>query len=171
MRSGDIFTHCFAELPGREPIVSKDSGKLKSFIWEAKKKQGIIFDVGAGQISLAYSQAIPAIQAGFYPNSISTDLHASASPREGILTIMSKFLALGMDIREVIGAVTWSPASEINHQELGNISVGTVADIAILSVQHGNFTFRDYTGRKIYGTKSFSCETTIRAGNIEYHQN
>jgi dihydroorotase len=77
LRPGDIFTHCFAQLSSREAIVDMATNKVKPFVWEAQKK-GIIFDVGYGGISFAYSQAIPAIKSGFYPNSISTDGNHSA---------------------------------------------------------------------------------------------
>ncbi len=74
LRPGDIFTHCFGQLNTREFIVDTITKKVKSFVVEAQKK-GIVFDVGFGGISFSFSQAIPAIKNGFYPNSISTDLH------------------------------------------------------------------------------------------------
>ena len=171
MRPGDIFTHCFAELKGRETIVDTGTKKLKPFIWEAKKR-GIKYDVGYGRISFSFSQAIPAMKAGFYPNSISTDMHAGIKGEmKNILDIMSEFLALGMSIREVIGTVTWNPAREIRHEELGNISKGAIADIAILKVINDNSGFYDHGGNKIDGTKKFVCEMTTRAGKIVYHTN
>ena len=168
MRSGDIFTHCFADLKGREPIVDTGTKKLKPFVWEAKKR-GILYDVGYGGISFSFSQAIPAVKAGFYPNTISSDMHAGDKYKmKDILDIMSEFLALGMNIRDVIGTVTWNPAKEIKHQELGNISVGTEADIAILRVLNNHVELYDHTGYKIDGTKKFTCEMTIRSGKIVY---
>lgn len=168
MRSGDIFTHCFAELKGRETIVDIGTKKLKPFILEAKKR-GINYDVGYGRISFSFSQAIPAMKAGFYPNSISTDMHAGIKGEmKNILDIMSEFLALGMSIREVIGTVTWNPAREIRHEELGNISKGAIADITILKVINDNSSFYDHGGNKIDGTKKFVCEMTTRAGKIVY---
>lgn len=169
MRPGDIFTHCFAELREREPIVDMDSQKLKSFIWVARKK-GIVFDVGYGKVSFAFSQAIPAIKAGFYPNSISTDMYAATKDNEtkNILNIMSKFLALGMSIPDIITTVTWNPAKEINHQELGNVSVGSIADVTILLVRKGKFEFYDHTGYAIESPKKIDCEVTIKNGRIVY---
>jgi dihydroorotase len=168
MRPGDIFTHCFAELKGRESIVDKGTGKLKTFVWEAKKR-GIFYDAGYGEISFSYSQAIPAIKAGLYPNSISTDMHAAGkSKMKNILEIMSEFLALGMNIKDIIRAVTWNPAGEIKHTELGNISEGAIADIAILNVRNNKFRFYDHTGLNIVGTKKFECKMTIKGGRIVY---
>jgi len=170
MRPGDIYTHCFAELKGREPIVDVDTKELKSFVWEAKKR-GIFFDVGYGEISFSFSQAIPAAKAGFYPNSISTDMHAEKKNKvNNMLGIMSEFLALGMNIREVIGAVTWNPAREIKHEELGNISVGAIADIAILTVSNNKSGLYNYAGFTIDGAKKFECRTTIKSGKVVYQQ-
>ena len=171
MRPADIFTHCFAELKGRETIVDPVTGQLKPFVWEARKR-GISYDVGYGEISFSFSQAIPAIKAGFYPNSISTDLHATNKKKmSDMLDIMSEFLAIGMTIPDVIGTVTWNPAREIRHEELGNISEGAIADLAILRVCDRDTGFYDHSGEKIAGTKAFECETTIKDGKIVYHLN
>lgn len=172
LRPGDILTHCFAEIRGRESIVDPGSEKLKSFVWEARKK-GIVFDVGYGKISFAFSQAMPAIKAGFYPNSISTDMYAAYEGNEtkNILNIMSKFLALGMSVPDVIKTVTWNPAKEINHEELGNISAGAIADVTILSIRNGKFDLYDYTGYGIVSPKKIECEFTIKNGKIVYELN
>jgi len=82
--------------------------------------------------------------------------------------IMSKFLALGMSIQDIIRTVTWNPAREISHEELGNISAGGIADITILSLINGKFEFYDHTGHKIEGSKKFECNTTIKGGKIVY---
>ena len=172
LRAGDIFTHCFGQLREREPIVDINTKKIKPFVPEAQKK-GIVFDVGYGQISFAFSQAIPAIKSGFYPNSISTDIHTGSmnSSMKDILNIMSKFMAMGMSIQDVIKTVTWNPAKEIKHEELGNLSEGAIADIAILSVREGTFGFFDYTGYKIEGKQKLECEMTIKGGKIVYDLN
>jgi len=172
LRAGDIFTHCFGQLSNREPIVDVNTKKIKPFVPEAQKK-GIFFDVGYGQISFAFSQAIPAVKSGFYPNSISTDIHVGSmnNSMKDILNIMSKFMAIGMSLEEVIKTVTWNPAKEIKHEELGNLSVGTIADIAIFSVREGKFGFYDYSGYKIEGKKKLECEMTIKGGKIVYDLN
>jgi dihydroorotase len=170
MRPGDIFTHCFAELKGREYIVDTGSKKIKTYVWEAKKR-GILYDVGYGEISFSFSQAIPAIESDFYPNSISTDMHASKGNKMKDMTeIMSEFIALGINIREVVERVTWNPAREINHKELGNISKGTIADITILHVRKDHFEFYDHTGNKINGNEKVECKMTIRGGKIVYQR-
>jgi dihydroorotase len=172
-RPGDIYTHCYSQLgTSRESLVDTRTGEVRPFVWEAKKK-GIIFDVGYGGISFAYSQAIPAIKAGLYPDAISTDLHIGSmnGAMKDMLTTMSKFLAMGMDLKSVINASTWKPALIINRKELGNLSVGTEADIALLNIRNGKFGLFDYTGYKIETDKKLECEMTIRAGKIVYDVN
>ncbi len=172
LRPGDIFTHCFGQLGSREFIVDTLTGKVKPFVLEARKK-GIIFDVGYGGISFAYSQAIPAMKDGFFPNSISTDMnHTSTNgAMKDILSVMSKFMTMGMTLPNVIQAVTMNPARQIKHEELGSLTVGSEADVAILTIREGNFGFYDYTGYKMEGKKKFECEMTIRAGKIVYDLN
>jgi len=172
LRPGDIFTHCFAQLTTRESVVDSAAQKVKPFVLEARKR-GIIFDVGYGGISFRFVQAIPAIKSGFYPNSISTDLHTGSmnGAMKDELSVMSKFLVMGMDLVSIITASTWNPAREIKREDLGNLSVGADADIAILNIREGKFGFFDYTGYKIEGNKKFECEMTIRAGKIVYDLN
>lgn len=172
LRPGDIFTHCFGQLASREYIVDVEAKKVKPFVWQAQKR-GIVFDVGYGGISFAFSQAIPAIKEGFYPNSISTDIHVGSmnNAMKDMLTTMSKFMAMGMDLKSVITATTWNPAKEIKHEELGNLSVGAPADVAILNVREGKFGLFDYTGYRIATDKRLECEMTIRDGKIVYDFN
>ncbi|HEY8928359.1 MAG TPA: amidohydrolase/deacetylase family metallohydrolase [Mucilaginibacter sp.] len=172
LRPGDIFTHCFGQLGSREYIVDVQTNKVKPFVYEARKR-GIIFDVGYGGISFAYSQAIPAMKEGFMPNSISTDLHVGSmnDAMKDMLTCMNKFLAMGMSLHDVIQASTSNPAQEIKHEELGNLSVGSSADVAVLNMRNGKFGFFDYTGYKLTANKKLECEVTIRAGKIVYDLN
>jgi len=172
LRPGDIFTHCFGQLGSREYIVDLQTNKVKPFVNEARKR-GIFFDVGYGGISFAYSQAIPAVKEGFFPNSISTDLHTGSmnDAMKDMLTCMNKFLAIGMPLYDVIEASTSNPAKEIKHEELGNLSVGSGADVAILDMVKGKFGLYDYTGFKVETAKKLECEMTIRAGKIVYDLN
>ncbi|HTI60787.1 amidohydrolase/deacetylase family metallohydrolase [Mucilaginibacter sp.] len=172
LRPGDIFTHCFGQLGSREYIVDLQTNKVKPFVYEARKR-GIIFDVGYGGISFAYSQALPATKEGFFPNSISTDIHVGSmnDAMKDMLTCMTKFLQLGMSLHDVIQASTSNPAKEIKHEELGNLSVGADADIAVLSIRDGKFGLFDYTGYKVEASKKLECELTVRAGKIVYDLN
>ncbi|HZK65876.1 MAG TPA: amidohydrolase/deacetylase family metallohydrolase [Puia sp.] len=172
LRPGDILTHCYAQLRSRESIVDTISWKVKPFVWEARKK-GIIFDVGYGGISFSFSQGIPALKQGFPPNSLSSDLHTGSmnNAMKDMLNIASKFMAMGMDLNAVIKASTWNPAQEIKHTELGNLSVGAEADVAVLNLRKGKFGFFDYTGQKIEGDKKLESELTIRGGKVVYDLN
>jgi dihydroorotase len=174
LRPGDIYTHTYTLLEGntRETVLDESNGKLKPFISDAQKK-GIIFDVGYGGASFNFTQAIPALKAGFYPNTISTDLHTGSmnASMKDQLAVMSKFLLMGMDLQAVIKASTWAPAQVIKHEELGNLSTGAIADIAVLSLRQGNFGFYDKTGYKLEGKQKFECEMTIKGGKIVYDLN
>jgi dihydroorotase len=171
MRPGDIFTHCFANVKGRMAIVD-ENGDVRPFIWEAQKK-GIIFDVGHGGGSFLFAQAIPAIEQGFRPNSISTDLHTGSmnGGMKDMLNVMSKLLNLGMPLPEVIKTSTWDPAKIINRSELGHLSVGANADIAILNLRKGDFGFIDVKGFKINGTQKLECELTMLGGDVVWDLN
>lgn len=171
LRPGDIFTHAFAQLASRIPIVD-GQGKILPFVVEAQKR-GIIFDVGHGGGSFRFSQAIPALKSGFIPNTISTDLH-TGSMNAGMkdqLNVMSKFLNMGMTIQQVIAASTWHPAQVIHREELGNLSVGAGADVAVFRVQKGKFGFIDSGGFRMDGDQKMECELTLRDGKVVYDLN
>lgn len=172
LRPGDIYTHTYTELDRRDPIVDFKTRQLKPFVKNAQKR-GIIFDVGYGGGSFDFRQALPAIKAGFYPNTMSTDLHTGSmnGAMKDMLNVMSTFVAMGMGIPAVIKAATWSPAQAIKRKELGNLSVGSVADIAILNMRQGNFGFWDRMGYKLNSTQKFECQMTIRGGKIVYDLN
>src|SRR5205085_8461135 len=137
------------------------------------QSKGIIFDVGYGGGSFDYRQAIPATKAGFFPNTISTDLHTGSmnAAMKDMLNVMSTFVALGMEIPAVIKASTWTPAQVIKREELGNLSVGAIADIAILNMRQGDFGIWDRMGYKIKAKQKFECEMTIKGGRIVYDLN
>ncbi|WP_276347654.1 amidohydrolase/deacetylase family metallohydrolase [Daejeonella sp. JGW-45] len=171
-RPGDIYTHAFGgngtDSPdGRESIVDMN-GKVKPYVYKARDR-GIVFDIGFGGASYLYNQGVPAIKQGFYPTTISTDLHTGSmnGPMKSMENIMGLFMATGMPLKDVITASTWNPAKAIKREELGNLSVGSVADIAIFKVNEGNYGW-PVRGGKIAGKQRLQTEMTIRAGNIVY---
>ena len=103
------------------------------------RKRGVIFDVGFGGGSFVWRVAVPALKEGFYPDSISTDLHTGSmnNGMKDMLNVMSKFLAMGVSVDDVIADSTSHPAHEIHHDELGNLSVGAIADVAVLPRRAG----------------------------------
>ncbi|MES1216539.1 MAG: amidohydrolase family protein, partial [Bacteroidota bacterium] len=123
--------------------------------------------------AFSWVQAVPAIQQGFWPNTISTDLHTESmnSGMKDMANVMSKFLALGMPLQEVILRSTWNPATVINRKQLGNLSVGSEADIAVFTLRTGDFGFLDVSGVKLKGKQKLEAELTIRAGKIVWDLN
>ncbi len=173
MRPGDIFTHTYGQLiKTKETIVNLDTKKLYPHVIEARKR-GIIFDVGHGGGSFTFSQAIPATQQGFFPETISTDLHTGSmnSAMKDQLNVMSKFMSMDMTLANVVKASTWSAAKAIRHEELGHLSVGAIADVTVLNVREGKFGFYDVARYKNEGKNLLECEMTIKDGNVVYDLN
>jgi dihydroorotase len=168
LRPGDIYTHCYSGL--RHEL--DESGNLNPGMWEGRKR-GVIFDVGHGGGSFAWRVAVPALKQGFLPDSISTDLHVGSmnAGMKDMLNVMEKFLAMGVSVDEVIRRSTWNPAREIQHEELGNLSAGAPADVAVLSLETGRFGFTDMYGARLQGTQKLVCEITVRNGKVVYDLN
>lgn len=168
LRPGDISTHTYL---ASAPILD-DRGRVRPFLFEARKR-GVIFDVGHGGGSFLFRQAVPAIQQGFVPDSISTDLHTESmnAGMKDMLNVMSKFLNMGVSLDDVIAMSTWHPAREIQHSELGNLSPTVPADIAVLRIQTGQFGFVDSYGARMSGTQKLLCELTVHKGLVVWDLN
>ena len=138
------------------------------------RKRGVIFDVGHGGGSFFWRVAVPMVKDGFWPDSISTDLHIGCmnSGMKDQLNVMSKFLALGMALDDVVGRSTWNPAREIGREELGHLSVGALADVAVLSLETGRVRLHRRLRRAVSdGTQKLVCELTLRDGKVVYDLN
>lgn len=178
-RPGDIYTHVFGGDPavgetrpgGRESIVNT-TGTVKPFVFEAVER-GVVFDVGYGRASFSFGQAIPALNSGFYPRTMGTDMnyHSHIGPMMNMLNVMSAFLAMGMELPDIIEASTWSPAQVIKREEFGHLSEGAVADVAVLTIREGNFGFLDEDNQKVSGSRRLECELTIKSGEVVYDFN
>ncbi len=168
LRPGDISTHMYR---APIPFVGPD-GKLFKYLTVARKR-GVIFDVGHGGGSFVFRNAVPSIEQGFYPDTISTDLHTSSmnGAMMDLPTVMSKFLAMGMPLNEIIRAVTIRPAQLIRHPELGHLTVGAVADVAVLNLMHGKFGFYDAGNGKIESAQRLFNELTLKDGRIVWDWN
>jgi dihydroorotase len=168
-RPGDIYTHMYMGGRGEQDSVTGGPGKG---MWEGRQR-GVYFDVGHGGASFSFSVAVPLIKAGFIPDSISTDIH-SDNVNAGMkdeLTTADKFLALGLPLKEVVAEMTWNPAREVQQYQLGNFSVGSVADVAVLRVDHGTFGYADGGGARMMGTQKLDCEMTVKDGRFVYDEN
>ncbi len=168
LRPGDIYTHMYSGLRGEQD----DTGGPSKAMREGRQR-GVIFDVGHGGGSFLWRVAVPLMKAGFIPDSISTDLHIGSmnTGMKDMLNLMDKFLAMGMPLDSVILRSTWNPAKEIQHEELGNLSVGAPADIAVLRLDKGNFGFVDMYGARLDGAQKLTCELTLRDGRVAYDLN
>ena len=168
LRPGDISTHMFR---GPVPYVGKD-GKLLNYPREARRR-GVKFDVGHGGGSFVFRNAVPSVQQGFYPDSISTDLHTGSmnGAMMDLVTTMSKLLVLGEPLKEVIRESTVNPANEIKHPELGHLAIGAVADIAVLNLMTGKFGYTDAANGRIEGTQRLFCEMTLKEGRVVWDWN
>ena len=167
-RPGDIYTHAYAG-GGRGELID---GKVNPAILPAQKK-GIIFDIGHGGGSFVFRTAVQAFKEGYYPNSLSTDLHVGSmnAGMKDMVNLMSKFLALGMSLKDVVLRSTWNPAKQIKLEQLGHLSVGAPADVAVLRLEKGKFGFLDQRGGRLDGTQRLGCELTLRDGVVLYDLN
>jgi dihydroorotase len=169
LRPGDIYTHMYSGL--RNEQDPDTLGPSKAFI--EGRKRGIFFDVGQGGGSFKWSLAVPMVKAGFIPDSISTDLHVTSmnAAMKDELNVADKILALGVPLKEVVAEMTSHPAREIKHEELGNLSEGSIADVAVLRVEKGNYGFTDMINKRFDGKEKLQCELTIKDGKIVYDTN
>jgi dihydroorotase len=168
LRPGDIYTHMYSGL--RQELEA--SGRVNPGLWEGRKR-GIVFDVGHGGGSFVWRVAVPAVREGFVPDCISTDLHINSmnAGMKNMLNVMSKFLALGLELDDVVKQSTWNPAQRIGHEELGHLSVGAPADLAVLRLEKGDFGFVDSFGARLDGSRRVVCELTVHGGKVVYDLN
>jgi dihydroorotase len=169
LRPGDIYTHMYSGLRQEQDPVTL--GPSKAFI--EGRKRGIYFDVGQGGGSFKWSLAVPMIKAGFIPDSISTDLHVDSmnAAMKDELNVADKIMAVGVPLKQVVAEMTSHPAHEIKHEELGNLSEGSIADVAVLRVENGSFGFTDMLDKRLNGKQKLLCELTIKDGRIVYDLN
>ncbi len=170
MRPGDMVTHCYAL---SKPMTDIDD-KVKPYFFEARER-GIQFDVGHGAGSFSFRIAKAAIEQGFLPDTVSTDMHRSSIlvNQATMPETMTKLLALGMELPDIVKRSTWDPAQAIGHPELGNLGQTVPADIAVLNVTEGEFGLVDNgTGNRVFKTdKRIVCEITVKNGQVVWDKN
>ena len=168
LRPGDISTHMFR---GPVPYVD-DDGKLLEYLKSARAR-GVLFDVGHGGGSFVFRNAVPAIRNGFHPDTISTDLHTGSmnGAMMDMTTTMSKVLVMGVPLKDVIRQSTDAPAKAIGRPELGHLSVGAEADVAVLRVQQGPFRYADGSRGTLEGDRRITCELTLKEGAVVWDWN
>jgi dihydroorotase len=165
LRPGDIHTHVFAQ---QFPIVAPD-GKLFEHLFRARAR-GVRFDLGHGAGSFWFRNAVPALEQGFAPDTISTDFHMGNvnGPVVNMAKTMSKYLAMGMPLRDVVERSTTAPAMLVGHPELGTLSPGTEADVSVFRLDEGRFGCADCGRTRIEGTHNLACALTVRAGRVVF---
>jgi dihydroorotase len=151
LRKGDVLTHCFRPFPNAPVRVD---GKIHDDVLEARSR-GVIFDIGHGAGSFGFRTARGMMAAGFKPDVISSDIHVLSieGPCFDLLTTMSKFLALGMSLSDVITATTTKPAAAIRRPELGTLKPGSVGEASVLDLKDGRFEYLDVIGEKVEGAQ------------------
>lgn len=171
MKAGDIITHAYENVSERMPVVD-EKGNVRPFVLAAQKR-GILFDVGHGGVGFWFNQAIPAVKQGLLPNTFGTDMHHNSvnSGMKDMLNLMSKYLNMGMSKEEILKRATVGAADAIRRPDLGNLSEGSVADIAVFTVNTGKFGFMDAAGFKLDGDKKFETQMTVRNGRIVWDLN
>src|SRR5262249_38729222 len=172
LRPGDLSTHMYVGIPRARVPLFDDKGKLLPYLAEARRR-GVKFDVGHGFESFAWEQVVPAVRQGWLPDSISTDLYARSmnAALKDMTTVMSKFLALGVPLAEVIRMSTSNPAMLINRGDLGHLDVGAGADVTVLSLREGTFGFLDVRNVRLPARQRLECELTLREGRVVWDLN
>jgi len=168
LRPGDIHTHVY----GQRDRLLNEQGIVNDYVWEARNR-GIIFVVGHGAGSFRWRAAVPAMKQGFVPDTISTDLHkvSALMPNATMMATMSKFLNMGMSLHEVIFRSTVNPARIIRRPQLGSLTAGSDADIAVIERLQGKFGFVDVGHARMRGEYRLQCALTVRNGEIVWDVN
>ena len=164
LRPGDVVTHAFH---GRVEGLLDDAGRVKPGILEAQRR-GIVFDVGHGAGSFAFDTAEKALADGFRPDNISSDLHVYnvEGPVHDQLSVLSKFMRLGLSLHEVIALSTQSTAAVLGTDTLGTLRPGAEGDVVLMRLEEGDFTFTDSLGVSVRGRERLAHVMTVKGGSV-----
>ena len=165
MRRGDVITHCFH---GNEGGIIDSRGTVIRAAVDARER-GVLFDVGHGVGSFAYRVARTAIEQGFPPDTISSDLHAhnAEGPVFDLATTLSKLLHVGMSLQDVIRAATWTPARAIGKADMaGALAPGREADLSVFELRTGHWALPDAAGDSEVVERLLVPKMVIRAGQV-----
>ena len=162
LRRGDIITHCFRPFPN---APAAPDGGIHEDVLEARAR-GVIFDIGHGRGSFGFATAMQMLKGGFLPDVISSDVHLTSigGPAYNMLVTMSKFLALGVPLKEVIRASTVNAASAVRLEDRGTLKPGLLGDATVLEVERGRFTLVDVLGETIESEQQLACRGIVLGG-------
>ena len=169
LRKGDILTHCFRPFPNAPVRGSTGTSPIK--IYDeilAARERGVIFDIGHGMGSFGFATAQAMLENDFLPDVISSDVHSLSinGPAVDLSYTLSKFLCLGMPLNDVIDAATHAPALAINRDDLGTFAPGACGDATVLSLQQGQFDYKDSLGEMFTGNQRLVAQAVVRSGEI-----
>ncbi|WP_460448433.1 amidohydrolase/deacetylase family metallohydrolase [Alsobacter sp. SYSU BS001988] len=164
MRPGDVLTHCFRPFPN---TPATGDGKVLPAVLEARQR-GVLFDIGHGMGSFSFKTARVMLANGFMPDTISSDVHALCiqGPAFDLLTTMSKFLCLGVDLPAVVKGATQNAAAALQREDLGTFRAGAAGDASILSLDHGAHDYVDSTGEHLRGEQRLNARGVVIAGRL-----
>jgi dihydroorotase len=162
LRKGDILTHCFRPFPNT-PVAP--GGAVREDVLAARER-GVVFDIGHGKGSFGYETAMAMLARNFLPDVISSDIHVVSidGPAYDLLTTMSKFLALGVPLVEVIRATTVNPARAVRLEDRGTLRPGLLGDATVLTLEQGQFVFEDVLGEKLNAEQRLACRGIVLGG-------
>ena len=162
LRPGDILTHAFRPFPNA-PCTAQ--GGVKRAVLAARKR-GVLFDIGHGMGSFAFKTARQMLACGFLPDTISSDVHKLCihGPAFDLVTTLSKFLCLGVELGVVIKAATSNAAFALRRPELGTFRPGAVGDATVLSLDDGQYDYVDATGEHLAGSRKLNSRGVVIAG-------
>ncbi|MEZ5905913.1 MAG: amidohydrolase/deacetylase family metallohydrolase [Geminicoccaceae bacterium] len=163
LRKGDVLTHCFKPFPNA-PI---DGHRQIRADRHSARKRGVVFDIGHGMGSLAFETATAMLEQGFLPDVISSDVHTLCihGPAYDLLSTLSKFLALGMRLDDVIRTATLHPAAAIGRNDLGSLAPGAIGDASVLERRPGRYVHTDSLGETITADEHLFCSGLVTAGS------
>lgn len=165
LQPGDVVTHA---LHGRTGQTLDVSGRVLPAVLEAQRR-GITMDVGHGSGNLSFAVADRAAAAGWWPDTISSDIHGAnlRGPVVDLPTTMSKFLMLGMPLEAVVRAATAAPAAAVTIPGApGTLAPGAIADVALLRIEEGEFPLTDSLRQTRIARRRLAHVATVRAGAV-----
>ncbi|MEO6299286.1 MAG: amidohydrolase/deacetylase family metallohydrolase [Paracoccaceae bacterium] len=162
LRPGDILTHCYRPFPNA-PVLQ--DGTIRQAVINARDR-GVLFDIGHGMGSFSWATARKMVAQNFWPDSISSDVHALCinGPAWDLLRTMTKFLALGMPLQQVITCTTTAPAKALRRPDLGTFAIGSTADASIISLEDGPIDLEDVLGEIVRYTKRLTAKGRVMGG-------
>ena len=171
MAPGDIVTHCYH---GRaNGIMGPEKQFVLKEVVEAQR-HGIIFDCAHGRNHFSFPMIEKALDQGFLPDTISTDLtltSATRGPVWDLATTMSKLLHFGMSLDDLVLRATAAPAKIMGYEgTVGTLRPGANADIALLELRNGNFPMTDSDGNTVTAKERLVARMTLKDGRVTYER-